>query len=84
LEEKQMSLSLQTSALDSLKSTSATCVSPPVLLGTANDDPDYLPTVHSQCLFLTYSFVFVSYFVHSSDYDCAFLDAFRKIAKSDY
>jgi hypothetical protein len=54
LEEKKRSLSLQTGALDSLKSTSGTCVSPPVLLDTANEDPDDLPTVNSQCLFLTY------------------------------
>jgi hypothetical protein len=68
LKEKKRSWSLQTSALDSLKSTSGTFVSPLVMFDTTNDDPNDLPIVHSQCLFLTYSFVAISFFfVHSSD-----------------
>jgi hypothetical protein len=55
LEEKKRSLSLQTAALDFLKSTSGTCVSPSVLLDTANEEPDDLPTVNSPYLFSTYN-----------------------------
>jgi len=80
LEAKKRSLSLQTAALDFLKSTSGTCESPPVLLDTANEYPDDLPMS-----LLTYSFVIISYFFYILQmYDCTFFRRVRKIAKSDY
>jgi len=63
LEEKKRSLSLQTAALDSLKSTSGTCVSAPVLLDTANEDPDDLPVSLPYTLICCH-FIFSA---HSSD-----------------
>lgn len=61
--KKKRSLSLQTVALDSLKSTSGTCVSPTVLLDTANEDPDDLP-VSLPYILICCHFIF---FCHSSD-----------------
>lgn len=84
LEKKKRSLSLETAAFDSLKSISGTCVSPPVLFDTVNEDPDDLPTVNSQCFFLTYSFVVISYFLYILQMcGSRFLDAFAKLRKKN-
>ena len=61
--EKKRSLSCLTSVLDFFKSSSGTCVSPPVSLYSGNEGEDDQPIVHEK-IFLKLSFVCqISYFL---------------------